>query len=313
MGNCIIHTWEDPHNRSNRNHCTTMNLLEFLAMRRPRREDFFLPEEDLVQPLNDEGSNFISKLGYSERWSNFIHWAYMIPWITEWICRFLNKQWLSFNYLKKVRFKKPTKGDIIYTITNEVSEELNESSNVIWEFDDTDWNNYYFYGIEKKRDNRPNECENILSPEIITDGATDRRNNISKKRVGERLQLHDKRKLNIEPYVSQMEENEGYTLATVLDIINLVYREKCESSGVVIWYDNLSINRDKFSPEQLLDWSCIIETQIIGEPRKVKHWMWYKWTFSIIHKDKWEVISGGFSLFEPTEYTQEQKDSLWLT
>jgi hypothetical protein len=108
--------------------------------------------------------------------------------------------------------------------------------------------------------------------------------------------LYDQTMSNIQPYVDKMEENEWFVWAVVLDMINMIYQVKLRRSWVVMNYEDLTIDKESFNPEELFDWSCILQTDIIWEPRSLGDWKWYRTSFSIINKEKEKIIEGKATL-----------------
>ncbi len=312
MDSCII-TFSDPQDDQpikrttdgmmDRNPHMRGGLEEFFAMMSSQPEDFFFQRGDLTEP-NEDGSRFYSRLGVAEeRSTQYVHGSNAFPWIIEWISGFLEKRGLSFDKLKKIRFKEITKGNVIYTITDERSERMAKEAYILGEFVDTNWKNYYFYWEEERWNRKPLTYFNKIPHELLADWATNW-NNMSEQSITskESAELSDLSEFDTDWHAQRLKENEWYVWSIVLDMVSLIYTRKAGKGGLVVWYDNLSINKDAFSPEQLFDSSCVIETALTEEPRHVALGTSYKWTFSLIHKDKWQLISGSFSLFSSKDW-----------
>lgn len=278
--------------------CTLLNPDEEHEM-----QDLFSKGDsiDQVGGNDTDWERFISYLNYSD-WSKWMmHWADMLPWMCRCFSRFLEKQWSSLWDIKNIKFKKKVNWDLIYTIRDHDRVDAGNASSVCGKFNDNNNKEHFFYGTEIKQDREPLVCTNIIPLNVLACSSEESlcklQNMVNAENII--LPLREQDTYNTEPYIQKMEENEWYTRATILDIINISYQLKFNSSWLVISYENLSIDKEKFSPEQLFDWSCEVHSSMLWDSFKLwNKWYWYKCTFGITHHTKGEVVSWIVTFFK---------------
>ena len=259
----------------------------------PYSENFF-DQKDIVDFPVDDKSVFISHLHYSSWSSYFVHGADMMPWLSEGLSWFLEQRHTSLNSIDKIRFKKKVTGDIKYTISSEEDKSMLEYASVEWKCTDDKGVQYVFYGMQVWDDRNFITTRNHIPVSLIS-----RKSRMSLDKNHSWNTMH----INIDEtiydkwyYIDSMTKNPGYVWSVVLDIINIMYQAKFDWSWLVISYENLLIDKN-FDPHHLFDKSCRIETSIVGECKKIKGGEWYKCEFSLIHPQKWKLLSWKVTLF----------------
>ncbi len=260
-------------------------------------------QENMMTESNDEGTEFNTHLHCGPRNTPSRptrHWADMLPWMIAGFKNFLEKKWLGWWEIQNIKFAKKTYGDLAYAITDHEDKNRQNESYVTGQFVSDDGVKYYFYGKETEPRYRVGKSENRLAYALMAgneDGLKGKRLRIQdKKRFS--FQFNDMMKNNSEFYIQKMNQNEWYMRATIMDVYNIIsMMMKNTASGVVKWvvtrYENLHITKDAFSPEQLFDWSCTLESEMLWEPRKLKDGLQLTaYNFKIIHDNKEETLSG---------------------
>ena len=260
-------------------------------------------QENIITELNNMGTTFVSHLYCGPRSpisSPMRHWADMLPWMIGWLKNFLEKKGVWWWWISKIRFIKSTYGDLTYTITNQEDKEKQNTANIVGDFLDASWSKYYYYGKETKPRTTTWRSENKIAISIVFNNSNYWLYHYARIKNDKNfsLQCYDQRKTDPTSYIQKMSENEWYVRSTVMDMVNLAYTFKLQASGIILTgavtrYENLHINKNIFSPDQLFDGSCSLRVEVIGKSTHLKDdWRLTKCNFKIIHKEKWEVISG---------------------
>lgn len=255
--------------------------------------DFFEHEpKDIVEYHPEDPTRFMNKLHYSMRSQDFVHWADMLPWLVGWLTNFLEKNNISLDIIKKLRFKERVTGNMEYIVRSDKDMSLEQSSSVFWEFIADSGSTYYFYWKQISHDYGFRVFDNKLPDTLI-------RGNIKSSSIHS---SKDITKLGEQPeeqrnkYIEKMNQNMWYARSTILDTINLIFQEKFHTGWLIIWYEDLRINK-KFEPDALLDGNCHIAVSISPDIRTMKAWWWHKVDFSVNHEHKWQIASWVVMLF----------------
>lgn len=275
---------------------STNDLAKLLFGDRRPRQDFF-HQNDIVEETDDSinGNKFINYLNYSTRSGrSFMHGADMLPWIYEWLSNFLQKHWSSLKNVKKIRFKKPTRGDLVYTISSDKVGDQESISNVWWEFVDSNNQITYFYGKDTNYARQRQTCANILPKKLLlfdTSTPIYQVENLLRQNVV-KIPLSNQNDYDTSYYIHKMEQNNWYMWTTVLDMVNAIYRLKLETPWLVAGYENLVTYGDPISPELLFDWSCTLLSHMEWDPFPMWDGLWYKVLFEIIHSSEKKILDG---------------------
>ena len=277
--------------------CTASDIAEVFWHRASRPKEAFFQTHKLTSPVSDTWNVFLNRTYYSEwRARRFAHGADMIPAMVEWFSHFLHESWSSLKSIKKIRFKKTTSGDLVYSVCPKKDTSLALWANVLGEFEDMQWVIHHFYAHDTLPEHQPETCINIL-PKIILGYQNDKYpwdldHTTKKDLIPLRRSTEDE---NPQPYINKMKENDWLSFAVVADMANLIYVKKLHVWGLVSSYENLLINKEIFAAEDLFDGSCTLILELLWEPRKADDSLLYKSRFALVHKDKWETISGEMS------------------
>ena len=284
--------------------CST--IASMFAEQSPKNTIDIFSQENIITQLNTEGTKFISHLHNGPRSSPIKpsrHWADMLPWMVEWFQKFLEKKWMWWGGISKIRFIKTTYGDLTYTITNDEDKDRQKNAHVVGQFTDDNGQVYYFYAKEIKPSKPVSRSENKIASSIITNNSHERVQTCLKIKKDKKFSLpcYNQMKNNSAANIQKMRKNDGYVRATVMDMVNITYMFKAMAGWWVTKYYNLQINKDVFSPEQLFDWSCVLESEILGESCKLEDDLWLTTcNFKIIHKGKEELLHGTVKLYTTT-------------
>ena len=268
-------------------------VFETLNSRRSIPENFF-DQQNIVDFKREDKSVFVSHLNYSSWSHHFVHGADMIPWLSEGIEKFLEQKWSSLKSIDRIRFKKKVTGDVKYTISSAEDHDMLDYANIEWKFTDDQWIQYAFCWIQVGDDEDFIITKNHIPLTIVSQ---DSRKKIFKEHAGDSIGLDiDHTVPDKWHYIQKMTENSGYMRSVIADIINHMYQIKFDWSWLVISYEDLIIH-DGFNPSDLFNNSCHIQTSILGDCKKMQDGEWYKCWFSLIHPEKWDLLSWKTTLF----------------
>lgn len=254
--------------------------------------NFFAQHKNLIsnEERDDAQStfSFTSNLLFSTWSSEFMHGADMIPWLQQWIEHYLTNHQKTLGHIQKLRFKEKVTWDISYTITTEENTILQRQASILGQFIDSEWNVYYFYGENKPHlIIRPYTSDNTITRPLLLEEITKswlEQFTTSIQSELYPLQYNLQKVDNIQAYIDVMREKWWYFRATFVDLINIIFQVKHDTSWLVIWYENL-VTHDAFSAEQLFSWDCKIQINEINTNRS----LWWKW---FGHKFQCDLYNG---------------------
>lgn len=253
------------------------------------RDFFDQKPEDLIDSNKDNPAKFISKLNYSNWSKYFVHGADMLPWLVAGFKNFLENNNLSLNTIQKIRFKKKVTGNVEYSIFTTKNPSLEQRASVLWEFVADDKSVYYFYGKQVGNDNKFRVKTNDLFYRLISRwGPLAVKDKTPNKEAITFLKQSEATKSK---YITKITENTGYIRSTLLDIVNVVFQSKFDTTWLIISYHDLFINTQKFDPSNLLDGTCTIEVEMSDDYREMEGWWWHRINFVVSQKDAWEIAS----------------------